>query len=329
MGRPGEAVTPGDVVAQDGASRVMRMAPPEPREGIGAPVLLVPSMLQRWYILDLLEDASLVRGLLARGLDVFVLDWGDLALDRRMTWDEAVERVMRARRKVARLTRRDVTLVGYSQGATLAAIAAALEPSGLAALVDIAGPIDFSVRGLLAPLTDPRWCDADLLAATGGTSPGLFRGLIAALHPGATALSALNAAMHPEPRVRRAHAAVEGWADDAVALPPEVLRVWLKRLYQDNALLAKGLAVRGRPVDLANIIAPVMVISAERDTICPPASSTALLHAVSSTETRHLVVPGGHVSGIAGPSSPETVHRPLAEWLVHVTNPQRLSLTVD
>ncbi len=302
-----------DIVLRDGASRLLRA----PRGGTGtAAVLLVPSMLQRWYILDLLETTSLVRVLSETGFDVFVLDWGELAVDARLTWDEAVGRVSRALRHIAKVTGcRRPGLVGYSQGATLAAIVAALEPRRVGALVNLAGPIDFSVRGVLAPLTDQRLCDADALADAGGAPAGIFRSLVAALHPGATALSALSAVAHPNPEMRRAFTALERWADDPVPLPPEVLRTWVKRLYQDNALVSGRFSVGGLKVDLGAINAPVLVMTAERDTICPTASSVALLSVASSATKRHVSVPGGHVSGMAGPMSREAVYRPLAAWL--------------
>jgi polyhydroxyalkanoate synthase len=307
-----------DIVLNDGASRLLRA--PRAASSNGA-ALLVPSMLQRWHILDLRKEASLVRALSEKGLDVFVLDWGELGSDTRLAFDEAVGRVSRALRQVVRLTGKSrPALVGYSQGATLAAIVAALEPSRVGALVNLAGPIDFSVQGVLSPLTDARMVDVDALADAGGAPAGIFRGLVAALHPGATALSAMSAIAHPNEDIRRSFAALERWADDPVPLPPEVLRVWVKRLYQENALLSGRLSVCGRRVNLGAVTASVLVVTAERDTICPEKASTALLTHVSSATRRHLVVPGGHVSGIAGPTSREFVHLPVGDWLVSEEN---------
>ena len=309
MRRP---VTAADVVLEDGASRLLRVR----GGGRGPAVLLVPSMLQRWYILDLIEGASLAGAMIDENLQVFVLDWGALGEERWLDWDHAVGRLARALRRLTRTPGVErAALVGYSQGATLAAVAAALDPDRVSALVDIAGPIDFGVAGVLSPLTDRRLCDADLLADAGGVPAGAFRAMIAALHPGATALSTLSAFAHPDVRTRAVFAALERWADDPVQLPPEVLRVWVKRLYQDNALVARRLSVSGRKVELGRITAPTLVVTAERDTICPPESATALLAHVSARTREHFSVPGGHVSGVAGPASGELLHRPLARWL--------------
>lgn len=309
-----------DVALVDGASRLLRARSIRAAPGVrGLPILLVPSLLQHWTILDLVPEASLAASLSEAGFDVFVLDWGELASERCLTWDEAVQRLQRMRRKVLRLTRRPaLALVGYSQGATLAAVAAALEPALLAALVDIAGPIDFAVPGLLGPLTDRRWCDADALADAGGVPAGAFRAMVAVMHPGATAISAWRAVADPDPATRAHFAALEAWAADGVEVPPEILRTWLKRFYQDNALSAGKLTVAGRRVNLGAITAPTLVVTAEADTICPPAAAAALLLHVQQTTrgaSRHLTVPGGHVSGIAGPGSRDTLHHPLIAWL--------------
>ncbi len=313
---PRAPVTPFDVVEEEGGTRLLRMGRGRRAPFAQAPVVLVPSLLQRWTILDLVAETSLCRALVEAGHDVFVVDWGELGGEPCLTWDDVIGRLGRLRKRAAKLARRrTAALVGYSQGATVAAISAALAPETVAALVDIAGPIDFAAAqaGALGPLT--RLCSADLLADAGGVPAGAFRATVAAMHPGATALSLLSALAHPDAATRANFLALEQWANDAVALPPEVLRVWLGRLYQDNALIAGRLVVAGRRVDLKAIRAPTLVVTAERDTICPPAAALALLDHVGARELARLVVPGGHVSGIAGPGSAETLHRPLAAWL--------------
>ena len=316
---PRAPVTPFDVVEEDGGARLLRMGRGPRAPFALAPVVLVPSLLQRWTILDLVAETSLCRALLAAGHDVFVVDWGELGDEPCLTWDDVIGRLGRLRRRAMKLARmRTAALVGYSQGATVAAISAALQPETVAALVDIAGPIDFAAAetSVLGPLT--RLCSADLLADAGGVPAGAFRAVVAAMHPGATALSLLSALAHPDPSTRATFLALEQWANDAVALPPEVLRVWLGRLYQENALVAGRLSVAGRRVDLKAVRSPTLVVTAERDTICPPAAAAALLDQVGSREVARLIVPGGHVSGIAGPGSAETLHRPLAAWLAGV-----------
>jgi len=313
------AVTPYDIVHREGASRLLRFRAPGggPRRlSPFPPIVLVPSLLQRWTILDLAPGASLVAALMSSDMDVFAVDGGELAGERHLDLDGFLARLRRFRREVSAITRGPrVTLMGYSQGGTIAAIDAALHPAEVGALVAIAAPIDFSRGGVFAALTDRRLLEVDALADAGGVPPGLFRGLIASIHPGATLAGAMSALIDPDPRARRIWRALEAWADDPVALPPELLRAWLGRCYQDNALHRGLLQVRRRRVDLGAITAPVLAVIPERDTICPPAAARALIESVSSRSRTLLEVPGGHVSGVAGPGAESSLYPRLIAWL--------------
>src|SRR5262249_18711737 len=124
------APTARDVIWADGTARLYRFRGPSGPSGVGAPVLLVPSLINRWDILDLRPGASLVEALLAAGLDTYCLDWGvPEDEDRYLGWDDVVARLGRALRFVQRNTRADALgLLGYCMGGTLAGIAAALAP---------------------------------------------------------------------------------------------------------------------------------------------------------------------------------------------------------
>lgn len=307
-----------EVVFTDGASRLLRFAAVPRGSGGGArtragrPVLLIPSMLQRWHILDLVPGESLVAATVEAGFDVFVLDWGELADERHLNFAQVMGRIDRMARRGRRLSGRWPGLVGYSQGGTLAAIHAALHPDGVEDLVLIAAPISFAHGGAMAPLVDPRLVDADLLADAGGVPPATFRAMVAMMHPGATLWSAAAAAFHPNPHVRTHLAALERWANDSVPLPPEVLRVWLGELVQGDALSRGRLAVGAQRVSLAAIAARTLLVVADGDTICPPSATLALSNHLGCETLR---VPGGHVSGLAGPGTFERVHQPVARWL--------------
>lgn len=294
------------VVFTDGASRLVHHAGP------GRPLLVIPSMLQRAHILDLIPGKSLISAC-REVANVFVLDWGDLGNERGLTFDDALARVARMARRIKRLTNAWPALLGYSQGGTLAAIHAALEPDTISGLALVAAPISFAHGGVMAPWVDPRLVDANLLADAGGVPGPTFRALVAAMHPGASAWSAAAAAWHPDHEVRAHMTALEDWANDAVPLPPEVLRTWLGRLVQRDALWHGDLAIGARRVKLEAITAKVLLAVAEGDTICPPAATLALAERIPCATLR---VPGGHVSGVAGLGAHEQLHRPIARWLV-------------
>ena len=107
---------------------------------------------------------------------------------------------------------------------------------------------------------------------------------------------------NPEARTKGidSFARLNGWASDNIPFPAAAYITWIRDLYQRNDLVAGRHHVVGRRVALEAIVCPVLVVSAGHDAICPPESAAALLEHVSSTDTRHVQVPGGHVGAVVG-----------------------------
>src|SRR5580704_17486709 len=92
------ASTPRDVLWRDGsASLYCFRRPANVRPAVALPGLVVPSMINRWYVVDLRAGSSLVEALVAGGLDVNCLDWGIAQdEDRFLPWDDVLARLGRA-----------------------------------------------------------------------------------------------------------------------------------------------------------------------------------------------------------------------------------------
>lgn len=320
--QPRLAPTPRDELWADGTARVYRFRRPQGVPARSArPVFLVPSMINRWYVLDLRPGASLIHALVQGGFDVFCLDWGvPRDEDRYLSWDDVLARLDRASRFVQRtMSTGSVGVLGYCMGATLSSIHAALHPAQVAALVNLAGPVDFSKAGMLATLTDPRWFDAEAITAPGNLPAMQMQDGFTALRPTASlskAVAQLDRA--GDPGAAEAFAALEAWASDNVAFPAAAYVTYLRELYQHNALIRGEHRVKGQRVDLARITAPVLSITAERDAICPPGAADALLDAVSSQNKQRLSVPGGHVGAVVGSRATRTLYPALVDWLGEV-----------
>jgi polyhydroxyalkanoate synthase len=287
-------------------------------------VLLVPSLINRWYVLDLRRGSSLVEALLAAGHDVYCLDWGAPEdEDRWLEWDDVVARLARAIRIVRRTCEaRSVSVLGYCMGGTLAGIAAALEP-GVAALVNLAGPFDFAEAGVLRTMVDARWFDARAIGAAGNISALQMQSGFMAMRPTLQIAKWVGVfdQMHDE-RAWDAFEALETWANDNVAFPGAAYATYIAELYQQNLLVQGRHHVRGRRVDLGSISCPVLTVVAERDTICPPRSARALHDraGTSTTAGPHaccevLAVPGGHVGAVVGRRAQGVLYPAIARWL--------------
>ena len=73
--------------------------------------------------------------------------------------------------------------------------------------------------------------------------------------------------------------------------------------------------VRGRRVDLKAITAPILIIGADRDTICPLPAAKALIERSGSSDTQVLQVPGGHVGAVVGSRASHDLYPATAAWL--------------
>ncbi|MEM9454838.1 MAG: alpha/beta fold hydrolase [Myxococcota bacterium] len=310
------APTARDIVLRDGSARLMRFhGHPEAQS---TPLLIVPSLINKWYVLDLRPGASVVEALVGAGLDVFCLDWGvPRDEDRYLEWDDIVARLDRAVRRVRRLTGAgQVGLLGYSMGATLGAIEAALHPERVAALVNLAGPIDFSRSGLLRTLTDPRWFDAEAVAAAGNVHPALVRGGLVALRPAAPVARWVRMLDHlDDPEACEAFWAREIWFNDNVTFPAAVYGRFVRDLFQRNELVQGQHRIAGRPVDLSAIECPLLTIVAEDDEICPPQAVLALGERTGSEQTEVLRIPGSHIGAVVGTGAAQTLYPALSRWL--------------
>ena len=313
------APTPRDVLWRDGSASLYRFRRPTNVKPAGAyPVLVVPSMINKWYVVDLRAGASLVEALVAGGLDVYCLDWGVAQdEDRYLSWDDVLARLGRA----VRFTERHagvgrVGLLGYCMGATLAGIYAALEPDHVAALINLAGPFDFAHGGLLRTMVDPKWFDATAIAEAGNVGPNQMQSGFVALRPTAQIAKWMGFLdrMH-EPASRDSFDALEAWAGDNIPFPAKAYETYIEELYQKNSLIKGEHHVRGKRVDLANIRCPVLTVAAERDTICPLPAARALHETCGSADKEIVVVPGGHVGAVVGSRAPKVLYPAMRDWL--------------
>lgn len=285
---------------------------------VARPILLVPSLINCWYVLDLRPGASLVEALVGAGFDVWLLDWGKPEPeDRYLDWDSVLRRLGRAARRVQRETAaKTIGLFGYCMGGTLSAIHAAQHADTLAAFITLAAPIDFSLAGMLRRMVDPAWFDADAIADAGNVAPSQMQAGFNALRP-TLDLAKLMASpdLAADSMQRASFRALEAWASDNIPFPGEAYRRYIREMYQGNQLVAGSHRANGRPVNLGAIRCPTLTITASRDQICPPAAATALLRHVGSTDTAVLDVPGGHVGAVVGSKAASTMYPGLIKWL--------------
>ena len=318
---PPLAQTPRDEIALEGGARLYHFRGAA-RPGAGAradkPFLLIPSLINRWYVLDLRPGASLVEALVGAGFDVWCLDWGiPEAEDRYLDWKAVLARLGRAVRRVKRETGAgQIAALGYCMGGTLTTIYTAQHAHEIAALVTLAAPIDFQRGGQLRCMVEPAWFDADAVADAGNVVPHQMQAGFVALRPTLELGKWMSMPdLATDAKARDAYLALDQWASDNIPFPAEAYRRYIREMYQANQLVDGGHRVGGREVHLKDITCPTLVITASRDTICPPPAATALLDHIGATDKAVLEVPGGHVGAVVGSKAAKEMYPALIRWL--------------
>ncbi|HNR92121.1 MAG TPA: class III poly(R)-hydroxyalkanoic acid synthase subunit PhaC [Dokdonella sp.] len=284
------------------------------------PTLIVYALVNRPYMVDLQEDKSLVRNLLAQGEDVYLIDWGypDRA-DRWLTLDDYINGYIR--RSVDAVARKAgverINILGICQGGAFSLCFSAIYPHKVKNLITMVTPVDFHTPdNMLSNWT--RNMDADLFVNTIGNVPAdLMNWCYLTLKPMRLLqqkyvgmIDILDDKTELENFLR-----MEKWIFDSPDQAGEAFRQFMRDFYQGNKLLKGGLRIGDRAVDLKNITMPVLNIFAEQDHLVPPDSSRALKDAVGSRDYTQIAFKGGHigiyVSGRAQREVPPAIH----EWL--------------
>jgi polyhydroxyalkanoate synthase len=332
-GRPAPPVgtTPHDVVFRENKWSLLRYRPQGP---VGVthkhPVLLVPSLINRHYVLDLLPGKSFAEYLSKQGYDVFCIDWGTPEdEDRYLDFDTIVDRyVGRALRVSCEKARSDEAhVLGYCLGGTLVAIHAALHQERIASLALVAAPIRFDDDGLLAAWTQSPTFDVKaVVEATGNVPWQLMQGAFLLLRP-TLGLAKAVGFLAKSPAVQETDRwddqfldgffALETWGNDNVSFPGAAYLKYIQALYRDNALVRDELSISGERVRLASITAPVLAVTFEHDNIVPWKSALDVLSRVQSVHKAHVHVPGGHVGAMVASSAAKHVWPKIERFFHH------------
>jgi len=312
-------VTPREEVWRDGKVVLYRFKG-ERRPTAQVPILISYALVNRPYMVDLQEDKSLVRGLLERGEDVYVIDWGypDRS-DRYLTLEDYIERFIGGAvdhlRKAHGLP--SINLLGICQGGAFSLCYASLNPDKVRNLITMVTPVDFHTDGNMLS----NWVqslDVDLFVDTLGNVPAdLMNYCYLMLKPFRLNLQKYVGLVDilDDRKALEDFLRMEKWIFDSPDQAGEAFRQFLKQFYQGNGFVKGGIDIGGREVHLGLVEMPVLNIYAEQDHLVPPDASRALRDLVGSDDYTELAFKGGHigiyVSSRAQREVPQTIH----DWL--------------
>lgn len=284
------------------------------------PLLIVYALVNRPYMVDLQEDRSLVRNLLALGEDVYLIDWGypDRA-DRFVNLDDYINGYIH--RCVEAVCERHgldrINVLGICQGGAFSLCYAAIHPDKVQNLITMVTPVDFHTPdNMLSHWT--RGMDVDAFVDSLGNVPAdLMNYCYLTLKPFRLnhqkyvgLVDILDDKLELENFLR-----MEKWIFDSPDQAGEAFRQFIKDFYQGNKLVKGGLVIGEDAVDLQNVTMPVLNIYAEQDHLVPPSASIPMKDLVGTKDYEVLAFRGGHigiyVSSRAQREVPSAIHR----WL--------------
>lgn len=311
------AATPCDVVHHENKWRLLRYRSGNVR--FATPLLLVPSLINRHYVLDLQPGKSFVEYLVARGHDVWCIDWGTpQAEDRFVTLNDVADVWLgRAMRLCAQSSvRKQAHVLGYCMGGTLAAMHAAVHPNYVASLTLLAAPVRFGDAGSLAAMTRNSAFDIEVLTRAVGLVPArLLQASFQLLRPTLGLAKAVNLVDRAwNDRYLDGYFAMETWANDNVALPGAFYRTWIEEVYRRNGLWQGNLTLGAQLVDLQKISCPLLAVVFSQDAIAPAADCAAVLERIGSADKQLLDVAGSHVGGVTSRDASKTLWPALSAW---------------
>ena len=310
FGRPKPLVgqTPADVVHEEHRWRLLRYVPRPEGLAYRTPILLIPSLINRHYVLDLMPGKSFAESLVAEGHDVFIIDWGTPEdEDRYVTFEDivvhAIGRALRVTIRVAQSEQAHV--LGYCLGGTLAVLHAALDSTRIASLTLVAAPVDFHDGGMLSRWTNTASLDPTALVDGVGNVPWqLMQGAFQMLRPTLPLVKAVSLAQKAwDDAFLDGFFALETWGNDNVSFYGACWQTYVEELYRKNALVRGSLRLGGKAVQLSAITCPVLSVTFEHDEIVPHKSATVLLDHIASQDVARVHLPGGHVGAMVSSSA--------------------------
>ena len=284
------------------------------------PLLISYALVNRPYMTDLQENRSMVRGLLAQGLDVYLIDWGypDRS-DRYVTLDDYINGYLNNCIDVI-CTRHNidkVNLLGICQGGAFSLCYTSLHPEKIKNLVTMVTPVDFHTQDNMLS----HWIkniDVDALVDGLGNVPGdLMNWTFLNLKPyrllAQKYIDMVDILDNPQQVWN--FMAMEKWIFDSPDQAGEAYRQFVKEFYQQNGLIKGTVNIGGEKITLKNITCPVLNIYANDDHLVPPSASKPLGKHVGTKDYTELSFKGGHIGIYVSGSAQALVPPSIGKWL--------------
>jgi polyhydroxyalkanoate synthase subunit PhaC len=284
------------------------------------PLLMIYAPINRFHIMDISQERSVVKGLLSKGLDVYLLDWGYPGWeDSGLSLTDYVNYVRNAIQDIKDKTSTNkVSILGYCWGGIIALVYSALNNENVRNLTLMAAPVDFSKDNTILANWS-RVIDSDQIVDEFGHLDGqvLDIGFLMRNPPRYTFDKYLKLfKRYNDKQFVDDFISVEKWLYDTPIIPGNLYRHVINDCYKNNLLISNKMEVNGNIIDIKKITTPLLTIVAEADDLVSPESALAIKDYVSSKDKTSLTIAGGHVGLCMSKMAHEKLWPEAAKWII-------------
>ncbi len=315
------ANTPGEVIFRNRLVELIQYAPTT-ESVYQIPLLIIPPFINKYYILDLGEEKSLVRWLVARGYTVFLVSWVNPdETCAGVTFEDYVrEGVLAPLDVVENVSRgKEINMVGYCVGGTLLGIAQAyLVEKGdtrINSLSFLTTLFDFSLPGEVGNYISEQMYPVIEQAVIG---KGYMDGRVLALSFSLLRENNLFWSYFIENYLKGKDPMpfdILYWNSDSTNVPAETYLYYLRNMYLENRVVEPGgITIGDVPIDLAKITVPSYSLAAMGDHIVLWQAAFKSASCLGG-ERRFVLAESGHVAGVVNPGGDTEGGGKYPHWL--------------
>jgi polyhydroxyalkanoate synthase len=302
------AVTAGSVVFQSELLQLIQYVPTTARVH-ERPLVMVPPCINKYYLMDLQPENSLVKYAVEQGHTVFMVSWRNVKQKQaKKTWDDYIAELIEALEEARRIAKVDrINALGFCIGGTLIASALAVlekrRKDFVVSLTLLTSLLEFSDVGEIRVYIDENFVGKrEKQLAKGGLVPGQeLAGAFSSLRANDLVWSYVvnNYLKGKQPPAFD----LLYWNADATNLPGPMYAYYLRNTYQDNKLCKPdALTMLGEPVSLKRLKMPAFVFAAREDHIVPWRGAYKSARTLGGDVT-FVLGASGHIAGTINPAS--------------------------
>lgn len=303
------ATTEGAVVYENELIQLIQYAPLTAKVG-KRPLLITPPCINRFYIMDLQPESSLVRYAVEAGHTVFLISWKNPGQeDSKRTWDDYLELGPFSAIPVVQAISgsKTMNMLGFCIGGTLLssalAVLAARGENPAASLTLLTTMLDFADTGDIDIFVDgPSVAAREAAIGKGGLLEGReLMTMFSSLRPNDLVWPYVsgNYLLGNTPQAFD----ILYWNADSTGLPGPMACWYLRNTYLENKLRIPGeVTLCDQPVDLGRIDVPTYLFAAKEDHIVPWQTAYLVTRLLPGPH-RFVLGASGHIAGVINPAS--------------------------